>query len=445
MESTARSLRASVIILSWNGTEYLEPCLNAVLAQDYAHLEVIVVDNGSTDGSADLVARLFPQVKLIRNECNLGFAAGNNVGLSAASGDLLVLLNQDTEVHKDWLKILAETALNDTNIGIVGGKAVYPDGTIQHAGGWVGERGQGGHHGHHDEDVGQFDQTRDVDYVTGATLAIARRAFESIGGLDEGFAPAYYEDVDWCYRARQNGFRVVYAPQAVLVHKEASSIADLSHEGIYLQQRHRLRFVLKHWPLQRLAHEFLDAERTWLLGLRGGGERLIAAVHHAYLFHLLNLGQVMASRQELLGAPVHEADAVAGVLLTLRSVVPPPAAGAESPSPTEILEDLHQRWAIKESPFHSEVPVFGRLIAAFRHQWNRVSTEWYVRPMIQQQIDFNALLVTLLQEIVDYQRRLDSVLPAYLGENGREIAELAREVHKLKELLAEQPDAPGRK
>ena len=96
-------MKASVIVLSWNGMDYLEDCLKAVLSQDYAGFEVIVVDNGSTDGSADLVAERFPQVQLIRNERNLGFAAGNNVGLQAATGDVLILLNQDTVVQPGWL------------------------------------------------------------------------------------------------------------------------------------------------------------------------------------------------------------------------------------------------------------------------------------------------------------------------------------------------------
>lgn len=499
-------MKASVIVLSWNGIEYLENCLNAVFSQDHPDFEVIVVDNGSTDGSPDFVAERFPQVRLIRNERNLGFAGGNNIGLQAATGGVMVLLNQDTTVQPGWLAALAEALDTDPNIGIVGGKALYPDSTIQHAGGYVNGRGEGSHYGYQQrEDVGQFDQMEDVDYVTGATLAITRQAFEIIGRLDEGFTPAYYEDVDWCYQARQAGFRVVYVPHAVLVHEEASTVADVSHEGMYLFHRNRLRFVLKHWPINQLVDEFVLAEQAWLEGLDEGGERLVVAVHHAYLYHLLHLADVLAWRQRLLDTSLDEADVLADVLMTLRTVIPlkPARIGARSAAVTEestvvpmpeqdvslvsetaidapsepvpavagkevtaiqsfqenVLGELHQRWAIREHPFHSNVPVLGPLITAFRQQWNRISTEWYVKPMIQQQIEFNALAVTMLEHLLrqDYvardrmnqmrdrmnqieydQQRLGIVLAEYIGENGRELGELAQQIQQLKALIEER-------
>jgi GT2 family glycosyltransferase len=457
--------QASVIVLAWNGIEYLGPCLHTVLAQDCADFEVIVVDNGSTDGSADFVARQYPHVLLIRNESNLGFAAGNNIGLQAATGDPLVLLNQDTKVHPGWLTELVNTVLTGPDIGIAGGKALYPDGTIQHAGGVVGKRGQGQHYGYRQRDRGQFDQARDVDYVTGASLAITRRALESIGQLDVGFSPAYYEDVDWCYRAREAGFRVVYTPDAVLTHNEASATVDLRHEGMYLQHRNRLRFVLKHWPLNRLLDEFLQAELDWLESLDEGGERLVAAVHHAYLFHLLNLSAVMVWREKLLESPLDEADSVADVLLQLRASIPlkparidigqqavpdkpssipmPGQAGVSAkqrPGQVLLLDRLRQRSTVQEVPFHSRIPALGPLIAAFRRQWNQVSTRWYVLPMIQQQNKFNALVVNVLEQQKYDQRRLAEVLATYIGESGREIAELAQEIQKLNDLSAERPD-----
>jgi len=453
-------MKASVIVLSWNGMEYLGDCLSALLSQDYPDFEVIVVDNGSSDGSADLVTARFPQARLIRNGRNLGFAGGNNVGLQAATGDVMVLLNQDTVVQPGWLGALVEALSIDSGIGIVGGKALYPDGIVQHAGGYVNERGEGSHYGYQQQDAGQFDQARDVDYVTGAALAITRRAFGAVGGLDEGFAPAYYEDVDWCYQVRRAGFRVVYTPQAVLIHKEASAVTDVSHERMCVFHRNRLRFVLKHWLLDRLVDEFVPAERTWLENLDEGGERLVTAMHRAYLHHLLDLADLLAWRRKLLGISLDEADALADALLTLRTVVPlKPAriaseqeAALEDPgfatvperSPVQTLGELRQRWAIQEHEFHSHVPIFGPLIAAFRRQWNRVSTEWYVRPIIQQQSEFNAGVITVLENIEnrliqqEYDRqRLGRVLAEYTSENGRELGELARELRRLRASLEE--------
>jgi GT2 family glycosyltransferase len=458
-------MKASVIVLSWNGMDYLEDCLKAVLSQDYANFEVIVVDNGSVDGSADLVAERFPQVQLIRNERNLGFAAGNNVGLESATGDVLVLLNQDTVVQPGWLAALVEALSADPSIGVAGGKALYPDGTIQHAGGYVNERGEGFHYGYREEDDGQFDQMRDVDYVTGASLAIARRAFDAVGPLDEGFGAAYYEDVDWCYRARSVGFRVVYVPRAVLIHEEASAASDMSYEGICLFHSNRLRIVLKHWPLDRLVNEFLLCEQTSLEHLDEGSERMIAGIHYAYLYYLLHLGDVVALRQKWLDFSLSEVDVLADMLLTLRTVVPvkparidpdstpipnrPSFVTAQERGWAETMENLRSRWAIQEHEFRSEVPFVGPLIAAFRRQWNRISTQWYVQPIIRQQSEFNAHVVATLEYMeawgreyegrlyqIEYDRqRLGKVMVEYVSESRREIGELAQEIRRLRTLL----------
>ena len=492
-------MKGSVIILSWNGMDYLEDCLSSVLSQDYPDFEVIVVDNGSVDGSADFVAERYPQVRLIRNERNLGFSAGNSVGLRAATGDVLVLLNQDTVVQTEWLSSLVKAISVNHNVGIAGSKALYPDGTIQHAGGYVNERGEGKHYGYQQEDVGQFDQLRDVDYVTGAALAVTRQAFEAIGELDKGFAPAYYEDMDWCYRARRASFRVVYAPRAVLVHKETSKIVDASRESMYIFHRNRLRFVLKHWPLSQLVDQFVSAEQAWLESLDEGGERLVAAMHRVYLYHLLGLTDIVSRQRGLADASLDEADVVSHVLMLLRTVTPlrparlatgsalvqlaslspmGDAVGATESAPAEdlavdlpqelsptfpeplvpvlaeTLGELHQRWIIREHQFASDVPVLGPLIAAFRHRWNRISTEWYVRPMIQQQIEFNALVVTMLEQIIERlnlhvaaierqkhdRRRLGEVLAEYVAENGREIGELAKHIRELGILIEERAD-----
>lgn len=453
---------ASVIIPVWNGIADLPACLAALSAQSHTPLEIIAVDNGSSDASGDWIANHHPEVHLIRNAENLGFGGACNQGLAEAKGEILVLLNQDTVAQPGWMAALVTVMMEDAKIGIAGSKALYADGTIQHAGGTVDAQGGGAHTGYRQVDEGQFDRLVDVDYVTGASLALRRQLYEQIGGFDPGFYPAYLEDVDLCWRARAAGWRVVYAPQSVLIHNERSVAASSAYEGMLLFHRHRLRFVCKHWPIERLRGEFLPTETEWLRSLGPGGERLIAACHHAYLAQLLNLGELAQWRQRLLGEMPETMETVAQLLLSLRTVYPLKLvefSAMEDPVPPVISIDARPLAEIREQPFHSDVPGIGPLIAGFRQQWNRVSTEWYVKPMIRQQSHFNVLLLDALQQshaqnfalnfhlndqvnqqlhqLHAAQQRIDTVLAEYLAGQAREISALAQEVEALKRRLDE--------
>lgn len=430
---------ASVIIPVWNGMNDLPACLAALAAQSYAPLEIIAVDNASTDGSGDWIATHHPTVRLIRNAENTGFGGACNAGLAAAKGDVLVLLNQDTIVQPEWLSALMKALEAESGIGIAGSKALYPDGTIQHAGAVIDARGASEHLGYHQPDTGQFDQQKDVDYVTGASLAIRRTLYEQIGGFDPGFYPAYLEDVDLCYRARAAGWRVAYVPTSVLVHNERSAAATPDYAGALLYHRHRVRFVCKHWSVARLRDEFLPAEVEWINQLRPSEEQWLAAAHHAYMVQLLNLGELSTWRQKLLGEPPQAIEQVAQVLIQLRSVYPPHLFGIRperAPLPIAPLQEAQSLVEIREVPFRSNVPLIGRWIAAFRRRWNSVSTEWYVRPMIRQQSTFNSLLWHALtqshQQQYDLQQRIAFAMTEYLNGQAQEISELSQEVERLK-------------
>jgi GT2 family glycosyltransferase len=414
------TLRASVIIPLWNGAGDIAACLDALLAQAGVDVEVVVVDNGSEDDGAALVAARYPAVRLLRNDRNLGFAGGCNVGLRAARGDALVLLNQDTEVQPGWLAALL-TALDAPDVGIAGSVARYPDGAVQHAGGTVDARGEARHL------TAPVSELRDVDFVTGASLAISRRAYAAVGPLDEVFSPAYFEDVDWCYRARRAGFRVVLAPRSVLVHKEVSAGAGEGHAARYGYHRHRLRFVLKHWSPEALRASFLPAERAWLDGLGEGSEGLVAALRHAYLYHLLHPADVVRWRARTFDVPPPEAGVV-DVLLALRARLP--RAGLDRPEArareAALLAELRERREITPQPFHSEVPVLGPLIAAFRSLWSRVAVRGYVMPLVEQQVRVNERLLAMLEHLHYEQARIRAVFAEYVAENGRELDELAQ-------------------
>lgn len=408
----------AVILPVWNGMRDLPACLAALERQQGVAFDTYVVDNASDDGSAGFVESNYPDVRLIRNETNLGFAAGCNRGLRAAQGyAVLVLLNQDTEVRPDWLARLVAPLEHDASIGIAGSKALFPDRTIQHAGGEINRHGVTRHIGYRQPDRGQFAYLREVDFVTGSSLAITHAAYEAIGDLDEGFTPAYYEDVDWCRRARQAGFRVVYVPDSVLVHKEASVLLDKSYDAELLAHRNRLRFVLKHWSLDQLVDEFMPAEQRWLNSLGWQGERIIAAMHRAYLHQLMHLGDIVAAREQAFPHSAGEIDGLAAVLLGLRAVYPLRPANLDDPVPAP------------SGPAQA-APATG-LADGLRRRFPRLSLAGLLAPITRPLARLNN------------QQQLAQVLVEYIRENNREIADLARELDALKRRLPPDTETDG--
>jgi GT2 family glycosyltransferase len=350
--------RASIIIVSWNGEPYLKDCLSAILAQIGPGDQVIVVDNHSADGSVALVQRQFPQVNLIENEWNMGFAGGCNVGLRAAQGEYLLLVNQDVAVKAGWLEKMVET-LAPTEVGIAGCKLLYPDGTIQHAGGITSyPLALPGHHGYHETDEGQWDTRREVDYVTGAAMGLKRTMLDEIGLFDEGFFPACYEETDLCFRARAAGYQVIYTPEATGTHHETTTIDRNSAEYHRWMNRGRLRFVLKHYTAEQFHEEFAPAEKEWQAGLNELALR--QGLHQAYLDIVLGL-QNVPTGGVLTGKDSERA--VAETLLDLRQ-----ALGISLEGQPKAIESAF----LVEPPWHihkSKVPVIARLRGLFDSIW----------------------------------------------------------------------------
>jgi len=301
-------VRASLIVVNWNGAAFLDACLQALLSQVAPDDQVLVVDNHSTDASVALVRARFPQVALIDNARNLGYAGGANVGLRAARGDVLILLNPDVTAHAGWLAAL-KAACRDARVGVAGGKLLYPGGEIiQHAGGMIHfPMATADHYGYRQRDQGRWDRARDVDYVTGAALALRRDVLETVGLFDEAFYPAYYEEVDFCFRARQAGYAVRYVPQAVATHHEHASVGEESDLYRRCFHRNRLRFVLKHRGPRYFVDEVVPAERAWLNANRS--VRFRRVLGSVYLASLLD-GPSLCLAYEEDGAD----DAVAALL-----------------------------------------------------------------------------------------------------------------------------------
>jgi len=250
-------VRASIVIPVLNGAAVLTDCLEAL----YAHsgdelLEVICVDNASHDESAALIANHYPHARLIRQPINLGFAGGVNAGIEAAAGDVFVLLNQDAVVHPGWLTTLVRALEEYPEFGIAGCTILNPDETVNHAGAAIRRPDA---YAVHLTDVGE-NRPRCVDYVTGAAYAIRRETWDAVGRFDEGYYPAYYEDSDYCYRARCKGIETAYVPEALVTHLSSSRAwqADpMKHAAN--QHLSRYRFVCKHFEGYELS-EFFAAE-----------------------------------------------------------------------------------------------------------------------------------------------------------------------------------------
>ena len=242
--------RATVVVVNLNGKRFLETCLRALEAQEVeGGIEVILVDNASTDGSRDFVADAFPGVRVLAAPRNLGFAAGNNLGIRAAQGEHVVLLNNDTRPDPGWLAALVTAAESGGRVGAVTSKLVFMDrhGVIQNAGGVLLSDGSGADRGSGEADRGQYDRPEEVFGACGGAVLLARAMLADVGLFDERFF-AYYEDTDLSWRMRLRGWRVLYEPRARVEHVHSGTSVEWSPFFVFHADRNRLFMLLKNAP-----------------------------------------------------------------------------------------------------------------------------------------------------------------------------------------------------
>lgn len=236
----------SIIIPHWNGRQHLDDCLNSLRQQSYQSFEVILVDNGSSDGSQAYIREQFPEVRLIELGHNHGFTGACNVGYAASVGEIIVLLNNDTETMPDWLSEMVSAFERHPEAGSVIGKILlfHERDKLHTAGDFYRVDGLPGNRGVWQTDTGQFDQEEYVFSGCGAAVAYRRSAIEEVGFLDDDF---YFscEDVDLGWRLNLAGWRVVYAPTAVIYHKLKASSSPISS---YYDSRNRLYLIWKNYP-----------------------------------------------------------------------------------------------------------------------------------------------------------------------------------------------------
>ena len=259
-----RSPEVTVIIPVFNQWNVTARCLTSLFNCDAdIAIQVVVVDDGSTDETPRRLPEL-PGVDVIRNGWNRGFLRSCNRAAQIASGRYILFLNNDTELAAGALRTLVERITSDDTIGIVGSKLVYPDGRLQEAGGIIFSDASGWNYGRLDSPrMPEYTFFRDVDYVSGASLLISNELFRSLGGFDDRYAPAYYEDADLCFAVRASGKRVVYEPRSVVTHYEGiSSGTDVSSGTKRYQEINKPKFREKWGEVLAAEHSQPDAARV---------------------------------------------------------------------------------------------------------------------------------------------------------------------------------------
>lgn len=246
-------ISVTIVIPNWNGRVMLSECLHSIFKHtEYPSFQVVVIDNGSSDGSVREVETQWPEVELLRNDTNVGYGPANNQAFARYEAEYYLLLNNDTEITQSgWLINFVNFALRNDS-AVTGCKLVYGDGRLQHGGGLV----RPGWSPTVQLNAQNIDNHRidvnDVwkpDYVTGAAFLIRQDVIEETGGFDEAFSPAYFEETDLCFRAKEAGYSVYYTPVPTIVHHESQSSGSGMPEYYY---RNQLRFVFRHFPISWL-------------------------------------------------------------------------------------------------------------------------------------------------------------------------------------------------
>ncbi|MCZ7545773.1 MAG: glycosyltransferase family 2 protein [Anaerolineae bacterium] len=237
----------SVIIPNWNGAAFLRPCLDALRAQTYPTLEVIVADNASTDGSRELVAAEYRAVRLVALPENRGFTGACNAGIGAAQGEIVALLNNDTEAAPGWVGAVVDAFRRHPEAGMVASRMMLidrPD-TFHAAGDFYGVDGVPGNRGVWERDVGQYDEEAYTFSANGGAAAYRRAMLDQVGLLDDDFFFSC-EDVDLAWRAQLAGWRCIYAPGAVVYHHLAATGGGAT--ASYYDGRNFIYVLVKNYP-----------------------------------------------------------------------------------------------------------------------------------------------------------------------------------------------------
>lgn len=307
--------KVAVAILCWNGRKFLESFLPAVIQSTYPALEIVVIDNASTDDSKSFLKQSFPEIRVIEIAANEGFARGYNLGIAQIDAEYIVLLNQDVEVTPGWIEPMVAMMESDQEIGAAQPKILsqkmkdhfeYAGG----AGGMIDSLGytfcRGRIFDTIENDDGQYDDICEIFWVSGAAMFVRRSVFMALGGLDESFF-AHMEEIDFCWRMKNAGFKLMYCPASSVYHVGGGSLPQGNPRKTYLNFRNNLAMLIKNysgkffWPtlmirfwLDNIAILQAIVKRQW------GDVRAIMLAIYGVLFHLPEkLGQRKIAWQQV--------------------------------------------------------------------------------------------------------------------------------------------------
>jgi GT2 family glycosyltransferase len=291
----------AIVILNWNGKQFLEQFLPSVLASTYSNKRVIMADNASTDDSVEYVQSHFPTVEILTSTQNYGFAKGYNYFLQQVQADYYVLLNSDVEVTPGWIEPVIELLQSNPDIAAAQPKLLswsIKD-EFEYAGasgGWIDALGYPFTRGRlfdvFEKDKGQYNDAAPVFWATGAALFIKASCYHEVNGFDDYFF-AHMEEIDLCWRLQRKGYRIYVCPQSTVYHVGGGTLPKGSERKVYFNFRNNLIMLYKNLPLQQLIWKlplrfFLDAVSAWKELLSGYPRyfRGVVQAHAGFLYWL---------------------------------------------------------------------------------------------------------------------------------------------------------------